>query len=60
MRLEEIRRELEDLISERGIGSEQLAKIERLQRDVNIALFLAGTATVIGIMAYGIFKLRED
>lgn len=60
MRLEEIRRELEDLIAERGIGSEQLAKVERLQRDVNVALFLAGTATVIGIMAYTISKIRKD
>lgn len=60
MRLEEIRKELEDLISERGLGSDQLAKVERMQRDINIALFLAGTATVIGIMAYTISKLRED
>ncbi len=51
---------IEDAISENGIGSGYLKKIEKIQRDVNLGLLAAGAATVFGLTAYGIFKATES
>lgn len=52
--------EIEDLIAEKGVGSEYLSKAERVQRDLNLALILGGTAVVLGATAWSIYKFRGD
>lgn len=46
-----LRTEVEKLIAEKGIGSGQLARAERIQRDVNIAVMLGSTAVLLGVTA---------
>lgn len=40
---------LEDFIAENGIGSKQLNKVKKVQRDGNIALFIGGLITAAGL-----------
>ncbi|MCH2449032.1 MAG: hypothetical protein MK198_02685 [Gracilimonas sp.] len=53
-------KEIEDLIAEKGVGSDYLSKAERVQRDLNLALILGGTAAVLGATAWAIYKLRGE
>jgi hypothetical protein len=53
-------KELEDIIAKKGIGSDYLSKAERIQRDVNLALILGGTAVLIGATAWVLLKSREE
>jgi len=46
--------ELEDIITEKGIGSNKLKKAKRAQRDVNIGLMLGVTAVVAGLAAWAL------
>lgn len=52
--------ELEDVIARKGIGSDYLSKAERIQRDVNLALILGGTAALIGATAWALLKSSEE
>lgn len=52
--------ELEHLIAKKGIGSDYLSKAERVQRDLNLALFLGGTAAALGLTAYAIYQFRGE
>lgn len=52
--------ELEDLIANKGIGSDYLSKAERVQRDLNLAVVLGGAATVLGVTAYALYKFRGE
>ncbi len=54
--LEERIEQLEYIISEKGIGSDYLAKAERIQRDLNLALVLAGTSLALGLTAWSVYK----
>ena len=65
--LEEQIEELEDLIHEKGVGSDYLKKAERyqqkakrIQRDLNIALLLGAAATVFGLTAWAVYKSTRD
>jgi len=42
-------KDLEDFISKKGIGSDYLARVEKVQRNVNIALFLGLSVTIVGL-----------
>lgn len=53
-------REIEDLIAEKGVGSDYLSKAERVQRDLNLALILGGTAAVLGATAWAVYKFRGE
>ena len=55
-----LRREVEKLIAEKGIGSSQLARAERIQRDVNIAVVLGSTAVLLGVTAWAVFKYKGE
>jgi CHASE3 domain sensor protein len=57
---EKTREELEQMIAEKGIGSEQLKKAERMQRDLNLALIIGATATILGITAWTIYKYKYE
>jgi cell division septum initiation protein DivIVA len=54
------KRELEELIAERGIGSQQLKKAQRAQRDLNLALALGSAAVLIGVSAWIVYKTRGE
>lgn len=45
---------LENLIADRGIGSKQLTKARKAQRNVNLAIFVGSLITVAGIAVWAI------
>ncbi|MGN8226895.1 hypothetical protein [Gracilimonas sp. BCB1] len=53
-------KELEGIIAKKGIGSDYLSKAERIQRDVNLALILGGTAALIGATAWALLKSTDE
>lgn len=53
-------KEVEDLIAEKGVGSDYLSRAERVQRDLNLALILGGAAAILGATAWSIYKLRGE
>lgn len=58
--LEDKIEKLERMIAKRGIGSKQLARAERIQRDVNLALILGGVTVVLGLTAWTIYKYKGE
>jgi hypothetical protein len=50
---------IEDTIAEKGIGSSYLSKAERIQRDVNLGLFLGGATALLGVSAWLAFKSND-
>jgi hypothetical protein len=50
--------DLENFIAKKGIGSSYLTRAEKIQRNLNIGLFVGGVAIVGGIVAYSL--LRSD
>jgi len=50
---------LEDIIAENGLGSDYLSRAERIQRDINIALFAGSVGLVAGIGVWAWFKLKD-
>ncbi|MCC5904566.1 MAG: hypothetical protein JJU13_00035 [Balneolaceae bacterium] len=58
--LEEKIDRLERLIATKGVGSDYLSRIERVQRDVNIALMLGGATLLLGATAWTIYKMRGE
>lgn len=58
--LEERVKELEGLIARKGVGSGYLQKVERIQRDVNIALLLGAASAVVGLTAWAVIKSKSD
>lgn len=51
---------LEDLIAEKGIGSKQLNKAKKVQRDGNIALFVGGLITAAGLAIWAMNRNSND
>ena len=45
-------KKIEDLIASKGIGSERLTKARKVQRNVNLAVFLGGLFTFAGVVAW--------
>lgn len=58
--LEERVSKLERIIAEKGIGSGYLSKAERVQRDLNLALFLGTTAIVTGLTIWSVYHFSDD
>ncbi|SMO76322.1 hypothetical protein [Gracilimonas mengyeensis] len=52
--------DLERLINKKGIGSGYLSRAERLQRDLNLAVILGGSAALLGAAAWTIYKFRDE
>ncbi len=52
--------EIEQLIHKKGVGSDYLSRAERIQRDLNLALILGGTAAILGAAAWSIYKMRGE
>jgi len=51
---------LERLIAKKGIGSEYLGRAEKVQRNLNLAIFLGATTVAVGVAAYIAYKVREE
>ncbi len=51
---------LEDFIAENGIGSKQLNKAKKVQRDGNIAIFVGGLVTIAGLAIWAISRNTKD
>jgi hypothetical protein len=58
--LEERIHELEDLIARKGIGSRYVQRIERLQRDLNIAVMVGAATTVLGLTAWVLYRAGRE
>lgn len=54
------RKELEDIIAEKGVGAEYVKKVERVQRDVNLALMLGTATALLGLTAWTIYKFKGE
>ncbi len=50
-------KKLEDFIEDKGLGSAQLKKARKVQRTVNVAVFLGGLITIAGI---AIWAMNRD
>ena len=51
---------LEGFIAEKGIGSKQLSKAKKVQRDGNIALFVGGLITAAGLAIWAMNRNSND
>lgn len=58
--LEDKIEKLERTIAKKGVGSKQLARAERIQRDVNLALILGGVTVVLGLTAWTIYQYKGE
>lgn len=54
------RKELEDIIAEKGVGSDYVKKVERVQRDVNLALMLGAATALLGLTAWTVYKFKGE
>jgi hypothetical protein len=52
--------DLENFIAKRGIGSSYLSRAEKIQRNLNIGLFVGGVALVGGVIAYALLKSDDE
>lgn len=58
--LEQRVEKLENLIAKKGVGSDYLEKAERVQRDLNLALVIGGTAVILGVTALSVYYLKGE
>jgi hypothetical protein len=52
--------DLEGFIAKKGIGSSYLSRAEKIQRNLNVGLFVGGVALVGGIIAYTLLKSDDE
>lgn len=50
---------LEGIIARKGVGAGYRQKIDRIQRDVNIALMLGVTSAILGLTIWAVTKSRK-
>lgn len=58
--LEERIKKLENIITDRGIGSKQLHKARAVQRNLNLAVFVGSVITVAGIAVWLFNRSSEE
>ena len=51
---------LEDYIAENGVGSKQLSKAKKVQRDGNLALVVGGLITIAGVAIWAASRNSDD
>ena len=58
--LEKRLKKVEDFIASKGVGSAQLAKAKRVQRNINLAIAVGGFITLAGITVWILHSMDED
>ncbi len=58
--LEKRIKKVEDFIASKGVGSAQLAKARRVQRNINLAIILGSFITLAGITVWVLNNMDED
>jgi hypothetical protein len=58
--LEKRIKKIEDFIAKKGVGSAQLAKAKRVQRNINLAIVLGSFITLAGITVWVLNNMDED
>lgn len=53
-------KKIEDFIANKGLGSAQLAKVKKVQRNINLVLALGSFITLAGIMVWVLNNKDED
>lgn len=51
---------LERLIADKGIGSKQLSKVKKVQRNVNLAVFVGSLITIAGIAMWALSGSSDE
>lgn len=51
---------VEDFIANNGVGSKQLKKAKKVQRDGNIAIAVGGLLTIAGLAIWAISRNNND
>ncbi len=57
--LEERLRRIEDFIENRGVGSSKLKKAKKIQKSVNLAIFLGTLITAAGMTFWAMNKFHD-
>ncbi len=52
--------ELERLIAKKGVGSKYLQRAEKVQRNVNFAIFFGAVATLLGLTAWAFARSHKE
>ena len=58
--LEKRVKKLEEFIANKGVGSAQLAKARRIQRNINLAIVVGSFITLAGITVWVLHNIEED
>lgn len=58
-KIEDRLKKMERLIAEKGVGSDYLSRAERVQRDVNIALFAGAMGLAAGVGIWAWYRLKD-
>lgn len=51
---------IERVIAKKGIGSDYLSKAEKIQRNLNLALFFGGITLVTGLTAWALLSSNDE
>jgi len=58
--LEQRVKEIDNIIAQKGVGSRQLGRAVRVQRNLNLALLLGTVAVVIGLTSWLVSRSGEE
>ena len=53
-------KKIEDFIADKGLGSKQLQKAKRVQRNINLAIFVGSLITIAGITVWALNSHNEE
>ncbi len=53
-------KKIEDFIADKGLGSKQLQKARKAQRNVNLAIFAGSLVALAGITAWALSRSHEE
>ena len=53
-------RKVEDLIAEKGVGSSYLSRAKRVQRNINLGIFVGGIVAIASLTAWALSKNNRE
>ena len=53
-------KKMEHLIAKKGVGSSYLSRARRVQRNINLAIFVGGIITIAGLTAWALSNNNEE